>query len=85
MRKIKLVAVCAAVAGLFFLGSMVSMSYAQAQTKCPVMGYKVDEKVYTDHQGKRVFFCCKDCIEKFKSDPAKYMNKMDAEQAAPAK
>ena len=43
------------------------------QTTCPVMGGKIDKSVYTDHQGKRVYFCCKGCIAQFQKDPAKFL------------
>jgi YHS domain-containing protein len=47
------------------------------QTACPVMGGKVDKSVYTDYQGKRIYFCCSGCIADFKKDPDKYMKKME--------
>jgi YHS domain-containing protein len=46
------------------------------QTTCPVMGGKIDKKVFADYDGKRVYFCCPGCIETFKKDPAKYLKKM---------
>ena len=46
------------------------------QTTCPVMGGEIDKNVYVDYQGKRVFFCCKMCVDKFKEDPEKYMKKL---------
>jgi len=47
-----------------------------AQTTCPVMGNKIDKNVYTDYEGKRVYFCCPDCIATFKKDPAKCIKKL---------
>jgi len=49
---------------------------AAAQTTCPVMGGAIDKKVFTDHDGKRVYFCCPACIDTFKKDPAKYLKKL---------
>ena len=46
------------------------------QTTCPVMGGKIDKKVFVDYEGKRVYFCCPGCIGTFKKDPAKYLKKM---------
>lgn len=43
------------------------------QTTCPVMGGKIDPKVYTDYNGRRVYFCCPGCIEKFRKSPEKYL------------
>lgn len=46
------------------------------QTLCPVMGGNIDKSVYTDHDGKRIYFCCGACLKKFQADPDKYLNKM---------
>ena len=46
------------------------------QEYCPVMGNKVNKEIYTDYNGKRVYFCCSGCIDTFKKDPEKYMEKM---------
>lgn len=35
--------------------------------------HPVDPKVFVIYEGKKVGFCCKDCIEPFQKDPAKYM------------
>ena len=40
---------------------------------CPVMGDAVDAAVTTVHEGKTIAFFCKQCIPKFKADPAKYL------------
>ncbi|MGI8924771.1 MAG: hypothetical protein ACR2HJ_12220 [Fimbriimonadales bacterium] len=45
------------------------------QIVCPVMGSTTDEKSavgHQDHNGKRYYFCCGDCPEQFKADPAKF-------------
>ena len=49
------------------------------QVKCPVLGSKVSKKVYTDYQGKRIYFCCPPCIQDFKKDPDKYMKQFEKE------
>jgi YHS domain-containing protein len=72
------------VAILFFAaGSMaVGVQAATAghpQTKCPVLGNPIDKTVYTDYQGKRIYFCCTACPKEFKKDPAKYMKKLKEE------
>ena len=51
----------------------------KAQTKCPIMGGDIDKSVFADHDGKRVYFCCKGCPEKFKKDPAKYIKQLEDE------
>lgn len=49
------------------------------QGKCPVMGGKINKEVYTDYNGKRIYFCCAGCDETFQKDPEKYMEKMKKE------
>lgn len=46
------------------------------QTLCPVGGEKIDLAVFTEYQGKRVYFCCEGCIEPFKKEPEKYVKKL---------
>ena len=55
-----------------------------AQKLCPVMGGPIDKDIYVDHDGRRVYFCCKMCVAKFKEDPDTYIKKLD-EQAPAAK
>ena len=33
------------------------------------------------HEGREIQFCCKDCIKSFKKNPAKYVKKIEAEEA----
>lgn len=48
---------------------------------CPVSGEKIDEKTKTtyEYQGKIYNFCCPVCIEDFKKDPEKYIQKIEEE------
>ena len=57
----------------------------KAQTICPVLGAAIDKKVYTDHQGQRIYFCCDHCIGEFKKDPDKYLKKMKEQGVTPEK
>lgn len=53
---------------------------AQLQVMCPVMTEKqVRKSLHVDHEGKRVFLCCKDCLKKVTKNPAKYIAKLEAE------
>lgn len=54
------------------------------QKTCPIMGRKIDPKLFADHKGRRVYFCCKMCIGKFEKDPEEYIKKLDAGAAKPA-
>lgn len=50
-----------------------STSSAQiAQKTCPVTGEAINPAVFTEYQGKKVYFCCKGCVTKFDKDPEKY-------------
>jgi YHS domain-containing protein len=53
-----------------------------AQTVCPVMGGKINKQFFADYQGKRVYFCCEDCPETFKKDPAKYIKQLEDQGVA---
>jgi YHS domain-containing protein len=68
---------------------MIGYSFAESdeaktmsQQICPVMtfgdlGCSVTKNdIYTDYQGKRIYFCSKGCRETFKKDPEKYMEKL---------
>ena len=47
------------------------------QTTCPVMaGNPINKELFVEYKGKKVYFCCKGCEEKFQADPAKYIAKL---------
>ena len=48
------------------------------QTTCPVTGDKIDKGLYVDHEGRRVYVCCKKCVDTVKKDPQKYIKKLEA-------
>jgi YHS domain-containing protein len=51
---------------------------AGVPTQCPVMGtkFKVEEgSIAADYNGKTYYLCCPGCVEPFKNDPEKYLNK----------
>ena len=43
------------------------------------MGNPVNKEVYTDHQGKRIYFCCAGCDSTFLENPDKYLKQMKNE------
>ncbi|MBF0484333.1 MAG: YHS domain-containing protein [Candidatus Omnitrophica bacterium] len=51
---------------------------------CPVLGGVIDEKYKAtyEYEGKIYNFCCSACIEEFKKDPKKYIQKIEEEQSA---
>jgi len=46
------------------------------QTECPVTGNPIDKKIFVDHEDQRIYFCCQACVDKFKANPEKYLDKM---------
>ena len=51
-----------------------------AQKLCPIMGNPIDPKLFVEHEGRKVYFCCPPCMDKFKADPAKYLPKLDEQK-----
>ena len=49
------------------------------QVICPVMGATANKRVYTDYEGKRIYFCCPPCVQQFKRNPEKYMKQFEKE------
>jgi YHS domain-containing protein len=43
--------------------------------RCPVMGLPINKSYSYTYRGIRYYFCCPACIETFKADPEKYMDK----------
>jgi len=44
----------------------------KVQVTCPVTRDPVDTDVFVAQGDRKVYFCCKDCVGKFKQNPAKY-------------
>jgi len=46
---------------------------------CPVSGEKIDEKMKQtyEYKGKIYSFCCPGCVEEFKKNPEKYLEKIE--------
>jgi YHS domain-containing protein len=55
------------------------------QSVCPIMGNPINKEVFADHDGKRVYFCCAECIPKFNEDPAGFIAKMEKDGITLAK
>ncbi|GMU24008.1 MAG: hypothetical protein AMXMBFR13_40850 [Phycisphaerae bacterium] len=43
------------------------------QKTCPVSGKSIDKDIFIEHEGQKVYFCCKGCPPKFKEAPNKYL------------
>jgi len=87
--KIFTVVICFIFASISFAGlehakmKMEGMSdkatITKTQTTCPILAAPISRTIFADHNGKRVYFCCLDCVKEFKKDPAKVIKKMEAE------
>jgi len=53
-----------------------AITAALEQTTCPVMGAAIDKTLFAEYQGKKVYFCCPGCKEKFEAEPEKYIAKL---------
>jgi YHS domain-containing protein len=54
--------------------TQASASLTIANKYCAVQSvHEIDPKVTVASNGKTIGFCCKDCIETFEKDPAKYL------------
>jgi YHS domain-containing protein len=51
-------------------------SVAGEQTLCPVMGGAINKNIFTEYKGKKVYFCCAPCADKFKANPQEYIAKL---------
>ena len=81
MNKIK--AVILALALTAFAAGSLWAADPKPQTTCPVLAGNIDKNVYTDYQGKRIYFCCQGCDAEFKKNPEKYMKKLQEEGVTP--
>lgn len=67
------------IAGLIltaFLGIGAYVALAAQQTICPVMGNPINKNIYTDYNGKRVYFCCPPCPSNFMRYPEAYLQRL---------
>lgn len=61
----------------------VKVPAAKPQTTCPVTGSKIDKANFVDVGCWRIYVCCKDCIDKIKAEPQKFMDKITANGEQP--
>jgi YHS domain-containing protein len=81
MRKMILVTVVACVA-LGLLAGCAKPVTETGQKICPVMSKEVNVKIFSEYQGRKIYFCCEDCKAEFAKNPKKYVKIVDAELKA---
>lgn len=58
--------------------AMTAKAETGTQTRCPVMGGKVNKDLYVDAKGHRIYACCAGCLPKIKANPAKYIQVIES-------
>ena len=53
-----------------------AVASAIEQTTCPIMGNAINKAIFIEYKGKKVYFCCPGCKEKFEAEPEKYIAKL---------
>ena len=57
--------------------------FENIQTTCPMSGEELKKKkVFSNFEGRRIFFCCEDCQKKFTANPQKVLSSMDKKSDA---
>jgi YHS domain-containing protein len=53
--------------------------FQNIQKTCPISGETLEDRtVSRDYEGRRIYFCCQKCRDKFDGNPQEYLKKMDA-------
>ncbi|MEE9293899.1 MAG: hypothetical protein V3W34_02895 [Phycisphaerae bacterium] len=53
-------------------------SVLTSQTVCPLSGKPIDVEVSQEYNGKKIFFCCTDCVKEFEKDKDGVLAKLKA-------
>ena len=56
--------------------SAEAVAAAIEQTTCPIMDSPINKALFTEYEGKKVYFCCPGCKERFEAEPEKYIAKL---------
>jgi YHS domain-containing protein len=54
-----------------------AVAAALEQKTCPIMeGNPINKALFVEYKGKKVYFCCPGCEDKFNAEPEKYIAKL---------
>jgi len=54
-----------------------AVTAAIEQKTCPIMeGNPINKALFVEYKGKKVYFCCPGCEDKFNAEPEKYVAKL---------
>jgi YHS domain-containing protein len=53
-----------------------AVAAAIEQTTCPIMDSPINKTLFVEYKGKKVYFCCPGCEDKFNAEPEKYVAKL---------
>ena len=86
MKALAYIACAALVVGFIAVGCGKTEESSQGaaetvimQKTCPVMAGPINNNIFVEHEGRKIYFCCAGCKETFKKDPDKYIKKVDEE------
>jgi len=73
----------ALVAALAAAGGAAAADPAPTNPQCPVMPHQPASAEHrAEYQGRTVYFCCEECVEKFRHNPAAYVAVLNAAAAS---
>jgi hypothetical protein len=49
------------------------------QQTCPIMGGAINTSLFVDYNGKRIYVCCKGCLDAVRKDPQQCIDKLAAQ------
>lgn len=82
MKKHVLLLVAAALVAAPLTYQFAIAAEKEFKAFCPVSGGPAKEANAVDHHGRKVYFCCKNCPDSFKKEPAKYSAQVNAQLLA---
>ncbi len=61
----------------FLIGVPADSAETKKQTHCPICKMEIQKDLYVDYEGKRVYFGCSGCPDKFRANPETYIKQME--------